>query len=111
MPGTDAYVLLEPVKTPDNLYYSSNYFSMTDEQKAIVKQFPTIVDSVGYSDVDVLSSALTDLDVDGIQNLIIYRIDITEGGVVGDGNDFINIFYRFGNEIVDSYPIYKQGVR
>lgn len=105
---TEHFELLDPVKTPDDLYYSSSYFVFTEAQKDIIKQFETVVDTVGYSDTTALTIALNDLDT-GV-GFEVRRIDLTLGGVVGAANDFINIQFRMGS-YPDAYPIYKKGVR
>lgn len=105
----ETYTMLDPIKTPDGIYYSSAYFLLTEAQKDIIKQFEGVVDTVGYSDTTALISALQALDTTG-EGLFIRRIDTIIGGVVGEANDFINIQYNMSTH-PDAYPIYKKGVR
>lgn len=106
---TESYHLIDPIKTPDNLYYSSAYFNYTQDQKDLLLQIESTVDSVGYSDTTSLTVALEDLNT-GSENFTVQRIDITVGGVVGAANDFISIKYLMDGAS-DLYPIYKKGVR
>lgn len=106
----ESFVILDPIKTPDDLYYSSGYFQLTQPQKDIIKQFEGVVDTVGYADTTALIIALQELDPEGAEGLLIRRIDKIIGGVVGEANDFINIQYSMSN-YPDAYPIYKKGVR
>jgi len=110
--STEDYHLIDPVKTPDGLYYSSAYFQYTQAQKDLLLQVESVVDSVGYSDTTALISALEALNT-GSEDFEISRLDITYGNVshvVGENNDFIRILYTMGS-LVDAYPIYKKGVR
>jgi len=105
---TEDSVLLAPIKSPDGLYYSSNYPYYTEDQKNLIKQIEGVVNNVGYADTNVLLAALNDLNTD--EGFEAYRVDITYGGVVGAANDFLNIMFTVeGNG--DTYPIYKKGVR
>lgn len=106
----ESFVMLDPIKTPDDLYYSSGYFLLTETQKNIIKQFEGVVDTVGYSDTTALIQALQALDPGGTEGLLIRRVDLILGGVVGEENDFVNIQYNM-SDYPDSYPIYKKGVR
>lgn len=103
------YVVLDPIKTPDGLYYSSAYPSYTADQKTLLLQVESVVDSVGYDDSTALIYALEDLNT-GSENFSVQRVDVMYGGVVGAANDFINIVYTMGS-LKDTYPIYKKGVR
>lgn len=106
----ETFTMLDPIKTPDDLYYSSGYFLLTEAQKNIIKQFESVVDSVGYSDTSALIVALQALDPGSAEGLLVRRVDLIIGGVVGEANDFINIQYNMSG-YPDSYPIYKKGVR
>jgi hypothetical protein len=106
---SEIYVLLDPVITPDGLYYSSGYFSYTEAQKDLLKQIDGVVDSIGYSDTTALTVALTELNT-GAENFVVNRIDVLIGGVVGEANDFIDVKYIMDG-YPDSYPVYKKGVR
>jgi hypothetical protein len=106
----EAYIMIDPIKTPDGIYYSSGYFRLTEAQKDIIKQFEGIVDAIGYQDTTALIVALQDLDPNGDEGLLVRRIDTIIGGVVGEANDFVNIQYSMSN-YPDAYPIYKKGVR
>jgi hypothetical protein len=107
--STELYHLIDPIKTPDNLYYSTAYFGYTQDQKDLLLQIETTVDSVGYSDTTALTVALEALNT-GTENFSVIRIDVNIGGVVGAANDFISIKYLMDG-VTDSYPIYKKGVR
>lgn len=107
--STEMYHLIDPIKTPDNLYYSKAYFGYTQDQKDLILQIEDTVDAVGYSDTTALTVALEALNT-GTENFTVQRIDVTIGGVVGAANDFISIKYLM-NGVFDSYPIYKKGVR
>jgi len=100
------YIILDPIKSPDGLYYSSNYNIYTEAQKNAIKQIDAVVDTVGYDDTTALISAINNIG----EGLEAYRIDVAYGGVVGEANDFINVLFTIeGN--TDSWPIYKKGVR
>jgi len=112
----DYYVLLDPIKNSDGLYYSTLSQDMSQGEIDIAVQIPDVVDSVGYSDEYVLQEALRDLDPGGTFNFEPYRIHVTYGGIVGEANDFIEVFYSFGNypsgkSRADIYPIRKLNVR
>jgi hypothetical protein len=102
-------VLLDPIKAPDGIYYSSSYPFYTQYQKDVILQFESTVDSVGYDDTTALINALQDLDTQ--DEFLFRRIDVTYGGIVGEANDYIKIFYLVDGTLLDSYPIYKKGVR
>jgi len=109
MPDNDAYIVLDPIKNADGIYYSNRSSSYSQAQIDLLLQIDGVVNSVGYSDTTALIVALNDLNT-GAENFDVYRIDVTIGGVAGDVNDFINVLFTIeGN--TDSWPIYKKGVR
>jgi len=109
LPDNDAYDVRDPLKTPDGLYYSSAYFQYTQPQKDLLLQVDGVVDSVGYSDTTALTVALEALNT-GVEDFTVNRIDVTIGGVAGNDNDFISIYFTMGS-LNDRWPIYKKGVR
>lgn len=102
------YEIIDPVTCPeDGLYWSSAHKYYTQEQKDNIKLIPGIVDTTGYSDVQLLMDEINKIDPG---NLISYRIQVTEGGVVGASNDFISVYFKYNN-LMDVYPFFKKGVR
>lgn len=108
LPVTDDFIMLEPIKAPDGVYYSSSYNEYSEAEKNAIVQIPTIVDSVGYDDTTALIVALNAMGES--VGLNVYRVDVVIGGVVGENNDFIEVFYNIDTKL-DSYPILKEGVR
>ena len=109
--------MLDPVVNPDGLYYSTASETYTQDEIDLVKGIPGVVDSFGYSDPGLLQTELkTQLDPSGTYEFDPYRIHVTYGGIVGEANDFIEIFYTMGTypsgkARSDMYPIRKLNVR
>lgn len=102
------YEVLDPVTCPqDGLYYSSAHYEYTQDQKDNINLIPGIVDTTGYANIQVLIDEINQIDPG---NLVCYRIQVTEGGVVGAANDFVSVYFKYG-ELADVYPFYKEGVR
>lgn len=105
---TSKVELLDPVLDEDGVYLSSS-LTLSEDERNIIKQIPTVVDQVGYSNVEVLKQSLNALDTQSL-GFEAYRIDVVIGGIVGTNNDFINVFYQFPGK-ANNYPIYKRNVR
>jgi len=113
---SDYYLLLDPVVNPDGIYYSSASETYNQDEIDLVTAIPGVVDSVGYDDTTALIEALLELDPGGTLQFDPYRIHVTYGGIVGEANDFIEIFYSLGTYPsgkvrADMYPIRKLNVR
>jgi len=109
--------MLDPVVNPDGLYYSTASETYTQDEIDLVKGIPGVVDNVGYNDTTALQQALVStLDPNGTYEFDPYRIHVTYGGIVGEANDLIEVFYILGSypngkERADMYPILKLNVR
>ena len=102
------YILLDPIKDSDSVYFSTTKASLPPDAIEILKKIESSVQS-GYSDLEDLKTRINSLDKNGA-GFYVRRIDYIEGGVVGRENDYINVQYSIG-EISDSYPIMLKGVR
>lgn len=105
---TSTVELFDPIPDADGIYLSSTLV-LTEDEKDVVKQIPTVVDQVGYSDINLLTQSLNALDTQSL-GFNVYRIDVVIGGIVGSSNDFIDVFYQFPGK-AGSHPIYKRNVR
>ena len=102
------YILLDPLKDTDSVYYSTTKSQLPTEALEILKKIESSVQS-GYTDLEELKNRINSLDTKRV-GFYVRRIDYIEGGVVGRENDYVNVQYVVGN-IEDSYPIYLKGVR
>jgi hypothetical protein len=104
------YVMLDPIKNNFGSYYSTSHINYGTRELNILNEIEGVVNSVGYSDEETLIAALNALDTTGTAGFNVRRLDITEGGVVGQSNDFIQVQFDMG-PTSSFFPIYKKGVR
>jgi hypothetical protein len=112
-------VLVDPVYTPEGLFYSTIYNILSKKEKDVLSQIPDIMsdkylDSNGNSSSELLLSSLNSIVLDTGINF--YRSEITignseRGWVVGEKNDLIQVYYALPEGRKDSFIVYKKGVR
>jgi hypothetical protein len=122
--------IIDPIIEEDGIYYSSSTLQLTLDQKNIINNIINVVDEVGYNfeepileSTAVIDYSLVDppapntilLDALNSQEAQAAGIQFTSiciiiGGICGEENDFITIFFRIDNNFL-KYPIYKRNVR
>ena len=122
--------IIDPIIEEGSIYYTSSTLQLTIDQKNIINNITNVVDEVGYnfeetilestavidySLVDTSSSntiLLDSLNSQAAQSAGIQFVSICViiGGICGEKNDFITIFFRIDNNFL-KYPIYKRNVR
>jgi len=103
------YDIIEPTVCPeDGLFYSASHYKYTQANKDAINQIPVVVDATGYANIQLLQDELNKIDPG---NLVVYRMDVTIGGIVGAANDLISIYFHIEDDLFDIYTIYKKGVR
>jgi hypothetical protein len=104
--SSESFDLIDPLKDSEGMYYSSSNSSLSESQKNTIRQFESVVGYTSYDNTEALRNVLQELDT----TINVVRVDTLIGGICGEKNDFINIQYKIGDEM-NSYPIYKKGVR
>lgn len=100
--------ILDPSFDTEGLFHSSSHMDFTKTQKQVVQQIRRTTIETGYKDKTKLVKALESLDkVNGKYSIGLKILDvcITEGGVVGDSNVFVNITYSI-NDKIGYFPVF-----
>lgn len=97
--------LIDPIISEDKLFYSSVYFTLTDQEKNDLSQIPNFVKSIDYTDEeDLLVKLNNKLFVDCPFKFT--RVEIFKNNkFIGENNIFIHVYFSCGDKL-DNYPIY-----
>lgn len=101
------FVIIDPTKNKDDIYYSTSYGNISPTQKSVISQFENVVKNVGYNDKELLKIELQKLNIQGKYSirLEITDITITDNHLVGSDKIFININFKMGENICN-HPLY-----
>lgn len=101
------FIVLDPIKDSDNLYFSSSQHKLKNTHKQVIKKFENTIKKIGYADKQLLKDELSKLNiVDKYAiGLEINEIVITDNDLVGTDKLLININYMINGSICN-LPLY-----
>lgn len=101
-------VLLDPIKTVDNLYYSSEYFKFTEQEKEVIAQIEPMIMNFNLSkNIKSLDNSINILGK-SINLRVIKLVCHVDNDVVGSGKKLVELFFGIDGETPknDKYAFY-----